>query len=49
MRNFGYGAGYQYAHDFPGHVPPEQAHRPPAVEGNVYYEAGELGDEARER
>jgi putative ATPase len=49
MRNFGYGAGYQYAHDFPGHVPPEQAHRPPVVEGNVYYEAGELGDEARER
>jgi putative ATPase len=49
MRDFGYGAGYQYAHDFPGHVPPDQAHRPPGVEGNVYYESGMLGDEARER
>jgi putative ATPase len=49
MRRFGYGAGYQYAHDFPGHVPPDQAHRPPALEGHVYYEAGTLGDEGRER
>ncbi len=49
MRRFGYGAGYQYAHDFPGHVAPEQAHRPPELEGHVYYEPGTLGDEARER
>ena len=50
MRQLGYGRGYEYAHDHPGHVPPaEQTHRPPAVEGNVYYEPGDLGDEARPR
>ena len=48
MRQFGYGFGYQYAHDFEGHVPPsEQTHRPPAAEGHVYYEPGTLGEEAR--
>ncbi|MBM3139908.1 MAG: replication-associated recombination protein A [Chloroflexi bacterium] len=50
MRQFGYGRGYQYAHDHPGHRPPaEQTHRPPSVEGHVYYEPGTLGDEPRER
>lgn len=48
MRQFGYGQGYQYAHDYEGHVPPDQTHRPPSVEGNVYYEPGSLGHEARE-
>ena len=47
MRNLGYGAGYQYAHDYEGHVPPAQTHRPDAAEGNIYYEPGTLGDEAR--
>ena len=47
MRAFGYGAGYQYAHDFEGHVPPEQSNRPLAAEGHVYYEAGSLGAEPR--
>ncbi len=47
MRDFGYGEGYRYAHDFDGHVVPDQTHRPPAAEGNVYYEPGTLGDEAR--
>jgi putative ATPase len=45
MREFGYGEGYRYAHDQEGHVVPDQTHRPPAVEGNVYYEPGELGAE----
>ena len=49
MRELGYGHGYQYAHDYQGHVPPSQTHRPPAAEGHVYYEPGELGDEGRER
>lgn len=49
MRDFGYGEGYRYAHDFDGHVVPDQTHRPPAAEGNVYYEPGTLGDEARPR
>ena len=47
MDEFGYGRGYQYAHDHEGHRPPDQAHRPPSVEGRVYYEPGELGEEAR--
>ncbi len=49
MRQMGYGQGYQYAHDFPGNRPPDQAHRPPSVEGNTYYEPGSLGDEGRQR
>ena len=48
MRAFGYGAGYQHAHDYEGHRPPEQTHRPASVEGHIYYEPGTLGDEARE-
>ena len=47
MSEFGYGRGYRYAHDYEGHRPPDQTHRPPSVEGRVYYEPGELGDEAR--
>jgi putative ATPase len=49
MRGMGYGAGYQYAHDYEGHVPPAQTHRPPSAEGHRYYLPGTLGDEARER
>jgi putative ATPase len=49
MRGMGYGAGYKYAHDFEGHVPPEQTHRPPSAEGHTYYSPGTLGDEARPR
>ncbi len=47
MRGMGYGAGYQYAHDYPGHVPPAQTHRPESVEGHLYYEPGSLGDEGQ--
>ena len=47
MREFGYGEGYRYAHDFEDHRVPGQTHRPPAAEGNVYYEPGSLGDEPR--
>ena len=46
MRDLGYGRGYQYAHDYEGHTPPSQTHRPPPAEGNTYYTPGELGDEA---
>lgn len=46
MRSFGYGFGYQYAHNYEGHVPPDQQNRPPPAEGHVYYEAGTLGAEA---
>jgi putative ATPase len=48
MQQMGYGKGYQYAHDYDGNVPPDQAHRPPSAEGRRYYQPGKLGDEARE-
>ena len=48
MRDLGYGSGYQYAHDYEGHTPPSQTHRPPPAEGNTYYVPGELGDEAEQ-
>ena len=46
MRGMGFGQGYRYAHDEPGHLAPGQEHRPPSVEGHVYYVPGTLGDEA---
>ena len=45
MRSLGYGAGYQYAHDHPDHVAPEQAHLPDPLVGHRYYEPGETGQE----
>ncbi|MSQ30335.1 MAG: replication-associated recombination protein A [Dehalococcoidia bacterium] len=44
MRTLGYGQGYRYAHDEPGHVV-DQTHRPPSAEGHQYYRAGTLGSE----
>ena len=49
MRGMGFGQGYRYAHDEPGHLAPGQTHRPPSVEGHVYYVPGTLGDEAARR
>ncbi len=43
-RRLGHGAGYVYPHDQPGHHV-EQPYRPPAYEGNRYYEPSGLGDE----
>ena len=48
MRQFGYGQGYQYAHNYEGHVAPAQTYRPPSVEGHTYYEPGTLGAEPHE-
>jgi putative ATPase len=48
MRQMGYGKGYKYAHDFPGHTV-EQQHRPERAEGHRYYRAGELGWEGRRK
>ncbi len=44
----GHGKGYKYPHDYPGHVV-EQEYMPPGVKGRVYYEPGELGNEAKIR
>lgn len=48
MRQFGYGNGYEYSHNYEGHVSPTQTYRPDSVEGHTYYEQGTLGDEARD-
>jgi putative ATPase len=46
MKNLGYGAGYEYAHDLP-EGRSEQAHLPPALEGRIYYEPTRRGFEAQ--
>ncbi len=45
MKGAGYGKGYQYAHDMPDAVV-THGHRPPGVEGSVYYEPADRGYEA---
>ncbi len=44
MRRVGYGKGYKYAHDFPGHFV-EQQHLPDSLKGRKYYEPSEEGFE----
>jgi putative ATPase len=46
MKNLGYGAGYEYAHDLP-EGRSEQAHLPPALAGRIYYEPTRRGFEAQ--
>jgi putative ATPase len=45
LRKFGYGKGYKYPHDYPGHVV-EQQHRPVRFEGRRYYEPSGQGEES---
>jgi putative ATPase len=45
MRDLGYGAGYQYAHDAPD-ARVGQAHLPPALAGRTYYRPTDRGLEA---
>ena len=44
MRRVGYGKGYKYAHDFPGHFV-EQQHLPDSLEGKKYYQPSDQGFE----
>src|SRR5205085_12370646 len=44
LRRFGYGKGYKYPHDHPGHVV-EQQYRPTRFEGHRYYEPSGMGEE----
>ena len=46
MRELGYGAGYRYAHDEPGHVAEGERYLPEELGETRYYQAGALGDEA---
>jgi putative ATPase len=44
MEKLGYGKGYRYAHNFPGHIV-EQEHLPEALKGRRYYSPSDSGYE----
>ncbi len=46
LRKLGYGKGYKYPHDYPGHVV-EQEYRPVRYQGRRYYRASGEGEEAQ--
>jgi len=46
MRQLGYGQGYRYAHDAPGHFDPEEVFLPDGLAGREYYAPTEIGAEA---
>jgi len=48
MKDLGYGRGYRYAHDEPGHVA-DQQHLPDELTGRRFYEPGDQGEEAEIR
>jgi putative ATPase len=48
MKSQGYGKGYKYAHDFPGHFV-EQQFLPDELKDRIYYEPTDEGREARIR
>jgi putative ATPase len=47
MKDEGYGEGYQYAHDFEGHVVPGESYLPDALVGSRFYEPSDQGLEQR--
>jgi len=48
MADLGYGVGYRYAHDFPGHIV-DQEYLPEEIRGTVYYEPSQNGYEQKVR
>ncbi len=44
MKNIGYGKGYKYAHDYPGHFVP-QRNLPESLQGKQYYSPSDQGYE----
>ena len=46
MKELGYGVGYKYPHDFPGHIVKQQ-YMPDAVKDKVYYEPTDIGYEKK--
>lgn len=46
MSDLGYGQGYKYAHDYPGHIV-DQDYLPAEILGTVYYEPTQNGYEAK--
>jgi putative ATPase len=47
MKQDGYAAGDQYAHDFDDGVAPGERYLPDAIAGEVFYAPTERGEEAR--
>lgn len=48
MKSFGYGQGYRYAHDEPGHVARDATYLPEAVQARLpFFQPGDLGEEGR--
>jgi putative ATPase len=47
MAELGYGRGYKYAHDFEGHVAPNETYLPDSLAGRRYYVPTDLGAEAK--
>jgi len=45
MKSLGYGKDYKYAHDFEGHVAPEETYLPDALQDRRYYVPTDLGTE----
>lgn len=45
MKEHGYGLGYKYPHNYPGHVV-DQSYLPPELKGREYYKPSDLGAEA---
>ncbi len=46
MKQLGYGKDYQYAHDFSGHVAPNETYLPETLKDRRYYVPTDLGAEA---
>ncbi len=46
MKDMNYGAGYKYAHNFPGHFV-EQDYLPEKLAGKIYYKPSDMGRESK--
>jgi putative ATPase len=46
MKSLGYGKDYKYAHDYEGHVAPEETYLPESLKDRRYYVPTDLGAEA---
>jgi putative ATPase len=45
MKSLGYGGGYQYPHDFEGHVVPGASYLPEGLRGERFYRPSDQGEE----
>lgn len=47
MADLGYGKGYKYAHDFPGHIVDDMTYLPEKMRGTIYYQPTSNGYELK--